>query len=186
MLATDIHHELVVDEHPYVIVAQEFKVLARHIFELGLNGHGEAVVVISVSVFFRKDAVVVRVRNRLRRIQVLEIIQQEHAAVVEFVPPGYVILVYFGKPESCAIQRNIQVAAGTVGQRVAIGVDGQGFRNEPVVQVFGVFAVFGEGICSDGNAVGTKFRLDHAFSNSVAVVLFASTGTEVLAGGSGF
>ena len=47
VLAADIHDEPVVDEHPHIVVAVELEVLALHVFELGLNLHGETKVMVS-------------------------------------------------------------------------------------------------------------------------------------------
>ena len=70
VLATDIHDKAVVDEHPYVIVTEEFEVLARNIFERGLDLHGESIV---VSLSTARNIVKVGIRYGPFGIKVLEV-----------------------------------------------------------------------------------------------------------------
>ena len=87
MLTTDVYDQLVVNEYPHVVIAQEFKILALHVFELGLDFHGESIVVsahfdtvkatIRNGDFSALDVVEHGVQNGLGGIQILEIIQEE-------------------------------------------------------------------------------------------------------------
>ena len=74
VLSTDIHDKLVVDEHPDVIVAVEFKVLSLDIDEFCLDLHGEPVVVFSRNVVTTGDRVVMRILDRLGFIEPAEVI----------------------------------------------------------------------------------------------------------------
>ena len=179
MLSADIHHKLVVDEHPHIVVTQEFKVLALHIFELGLERHGEAVVVSSV--LFGIDVVVHRVRDfarRIRRIKILEIVQEEQTLFGAFG-------ILLSKPESVFGQVEFQLAASGVGVGIACGILGNHFGNEPVFQMVRQLTVAREIGGTHRDAIRAQLRFDHSLHDAVSVILLASAGTEVLAGRAG-
>ena len=74
VLSANVHDQAVVDEHPDVIVAKEFEVLARNVFERCLDLHRKAVV---VSFAVGGDVVVERVLDGVFGIEVLEVVEQE-------------------------------------------------------------------------------------------------------------
>ena len=176
VLSADIHHKLVVDEHPHIVVTQEFKVLALHIFELGLERHGKAVVMSTV--LFGIDVVVHRVRHRLRRIQILEVIQEEQTLFGAFG-------ILLSKPESVFGQVEFQLAASGVGVGIACGILGNHFGNEPVFQMVRQLTVAREIGGTHRDAIRAQLRFDHSLHDAVSVILLASAGTEVLAGRAG-
>ena len=95
MLATDIHDEAVVDEHPHVIVTEEFEVLARNVFERCLDLHGETVIMSLVTA--ASEIVKVGVQDSLFGIEVLEVIEQEEAAF-------WAGIVFLAKPETVILE----------------------------------------------------------------------------------
>ena len=128
VLTTDVHHQLVVNKHPHVVVTVEVEVLARHIFEGRLDLHSKAEVV-------ALQIIVVGVRDGLGAfIQVLEVVQQEHTALAltSLITCRNVVLRDFGQPEAFLVHGDIEVAAGHVGKRIALGIDSKRFREEPV------------------------------------------------------
>ena len=175
MLAADIHHQLVVDEHPHIVVAQEFKVLARHVFEGGLDLHGKAVVVRPI---VRGNIVVHGVRHGTGRIEELEVVQEEKTSFRAF-------RIFLAEPESVVGQGKFKVTTGGVGVAIAGGIGCDNFGQEPVAEVFCNFAVAREVCSRNRNAVGAQFSFDHALHNLVTIVVLASTGTEILACGAG-
>ena len=179
MLAADIHHKLIVNKHPHIVVAQEFEVLALHIFELGLECHGKAVVV--GSVLFGIDVVVHRVRDlarRIRRIKILEIVQEEQ-------PLFGAIGILLSEPETVFGQVEFQLTASGVGVGIAGGILGNHFGNEPVIKVVGQLTVAREIGRTDRNPVRAQLRFDHPLHDAVSVILFTSACTEVLASRTG-
>ena len=155
VLATDIDDELVVDEYPDVIVAIEFKVLALDVDELGLDLHGEAVVVVTRDVVATAEGVVMRVFYGLCAIEPAEVIEQEETAFRAFV-------IFLTEPETIIGKREFQVAAGDV--RVCIyAVVVKDFGEEPIVKVGGVRAAgFREVLRSHGNSVRAELLFDHS------------------------
>ena len=72
--AADIDNEFVVNEHPYIVVAVEFKVLSFDIDKFCLDLHGEAVIVVTRSVFSTAKGIVVGVFNGLGAIEPAEVV----------------------------------------------------------------------------------------------------------------
>ena len=176
MLTTDIHHQPVVDEHPDVIIAIEVEVLARHVFKRCLDLHGEAEVV-TATIMSCRSRIVIGIRNGLRFVEILEIIQQEHTIFIDFVTLRNGISRYFCKPETFVIHRNVKVAASHVGVLIALVVCGENFGQEPVSQMFGNLAIFGERCCRNRDAVFAEDRFNHAAHGATAT----ATRTEVSA-----
>ena len=127
VLTTDVHHQLVVNKHPHVVVTVEVEVLARHIFEGRLDLHSKAEVV-------ALQIIVVGVQDSFVVIKILEVVQQEHTALAltGLITCRNVVLRDFGQPEAFLIHGDIEVAAGHVGKRIALGIDSERFREEPV------------------------------------------------------
>ena len=123
--------------------------------------------------------VVVRVRNRLRIVEKLEIVQQEHTVRIGLVAFRYLVLRNFRKPETLVIHRYIQVAAGHVRVFVARTVLGDNLGQEPAVEMLRNLALFREGVRTHGNPVRTEPVFDHT-RNSL-VLAGAPARTEVRA-----
>ena len=164
VLATDIHNEAVVDEHPHVVVTVEFKVLARNVFERGLNLHGETEIVSFVA--FARKVIEVGVLEGLFGIEVFEIIEQEE-------PAFSAIVVFLAEPEAVILELQFDRTAGGVGVRNAV-LSGDDFWQEPLSEMCCNLAIFWEGIGWYGYAIGTKVFLNHSSG-----MLCASAGTEV-------
>ena len=167
VLATDVYHQFVIDEHPHVVVTQEVEVLARNVFERGLHLHGKAEIMVCV-IFTTSLLIIIRVRNSTCFVKILEIVQQEHTATVGFVTRRNSILRNFGQPETCTIHRDVQVAASHVGKLVALSIDSQGFREKPRTQVFSNLAVFGERSRRNRHTVCPQLGFDHAAHGATA------------------
>ena len=118
VLPTDIDHQAVVDEHPHVVVAVEFKVLAGHVFELRLDLHGEPEVVVAL---VAAQGIVVDVLYGTRLVEPAEVVEEEQPAFLAAVVP-------LAEPEAVVGQFEFQVAAGGVGVLLAVcaGVDDLG------------------------------------------------------------
>ena len=173
VLSADVHDEAVVDEHPHVIVAKEFEVLAGNVFERCLDLHRKAVV---VPFAVGGDVVVERVLDGVFGIEVLEVVEQEEAAFGALV-------VFLPKPEAVVVKIQFDGATGRVGVFLAVLL-GHDLRQEPVVQMFRDLAFFGEVRCADRDSVWSKIFFDHALHVALRrVAPGASARAEVVAGG---
>ena len=181
--AADVHYQPAVDKHPNVVVAQKFKVLARHVLELGLHLHGHAVVVVcpvaalAAAVNARKaagDGIVIGVRDCLFVVQELEVVYEEHASAG--VACGFAgVAVHLGAPNAVVVEYKGHVAACGVGVAPAV-FDGEGFGNKPAVQILGIFALAFpvKTLVADGHAVWPQSGQDHAVDYRLAIVIAAA------------
>ena len=92
------------------------------------------------------------------------------------------------EPETVIRQRQFQVATGGVGVGISGSIGCNYFGQEPVAQMFGCLTAAGEVCGRNRYAVLTQYFFYHAFhvANIIVgpgVTSFASTCTEVLAGG---
>ena len=165
VLPTDIDYKLVIDEHPHIVIAQKFKLLSLHVFELRLDLHGKAVVVASHD-RIAQYVVIHRIRHSLCAIQKQEIIQEEKSLFRAF-------RIFLPKPKAVFCQREVEFTTG----RVSIGIAGCILRNhfgkKPIVKMIGNLAIRREIRGPHRNPVGPQLRFDHALDAVIVAVTSA-------------
>ena len=127
MAPANIYDKTVVDKDPYVIVPAEFKVLAFHVLELRRNLHRKAVIVTAAAYF----PVELRIGNRPRRIEILEIVNRIESRIDGIVAVAFLVRKV-RLPKTFFVQRQADVTTNTVLVFVARRILCNHLRNEPL------------------------------------------------------
>ena len=126
----NIHYQAVIDIHPHVVIAAEFKILTLHILELGRNLHGETVIVLLATSSQLVVPVKLRILYRLRGIEIFQVIDREKSAI-------FVRLRNVGEPETFLVQGQVDIAANSVGILLTGRIGRHHLRNKPLLDFVG-------------------------------------------------